>query len=239
MEISTPSLSSSITESVHPDMVMPPPPQRTGSLMPTPDVGEMDGVETAVESEEGKRRLENTPPPPSNSVASPVQRDTSSQNDLTSRLEVADFYNNADMNVLIFLVAEILDRLTAHNDRIPIMPSSITRFHSKRPAGISIIDYLRRIVKHGVVNRSCLLAVLVYMDRMCARNNTFMISSLTVHRFLITAVATSCKVHSDTYYSNKHYADVGGIPLRELNALELELVFQMNWDLLTTQEMLQ
>ncbi|KAJ3202251.1 hypothetical protein HDU67_000683 [Dinochytrium kinnereticum] len=143
------------------------------------------------------------------------------------------------MNVLIYLIAEILDRLTSHNDRIAMSPSNITRFHSKRPAGISIIDYLRRIVKHGAVNRSCLMAVLVYMDRMCSRNSTFMVSSLTVHRFIITSIAISCKAHSDTYYSNKVYAELGGLPLRELSALELELVFLLNWDLVTTRERLQ
>ncbi|KAI8836119.1 hypothetical protein BC829DRAFT_447976 [Chytridium lagenaria] len=116
-----------------------------------------------------------------------------------------DFYNDVDINVLIFLVAEILDCLTAHNDRIPICASSITRFHSRKPAPISIIDYLRRIVKHGAVN------------------------SLTVHRFIITAITVSCKC----------YAELGGLPLRELNALELDFAFLLNWELGTNVEHLQ
>ncbi|KAI8836118.1 cyclin-domain-containing protein [Chytridium lagenaria] len=154
-------------------------------------------------------------------------------------LEVADFYNDVDVNVLIFLVAEILECLTAHNNRLTVNPANITRFHSKRAPDISIIEYLRRIVKHGAVNRSCLLSILVYMDRMCFRHNMFMISSLTVHRFIITAVTVSSKAHSDTYFSNRVYADVGGIPLRELNTLELDTLFHLNWDLQVTSDRLQ
>ncbi|KAJ3093144.1 hypothetical protein HDU96_002511 [Phlyctochytrium bullatum] len=149
------------------------------------------------------------------------------------------FYNDADINVLIFLVAEILDRLTAHNDRIPLDPTHVTRFHSRRAPTITVIDYLRRLVRYGNLSRSTLLALLLYMDRACARCPRFVISSLTVHRFVIAAVTVACKANSDAYYSNRIYADLGGIPLRELNALELELVFMLDWGVGVTSERLQ
>ena len=95
------------------------------------------------------------------------------------------------------MIADMLNRLTAHNDQIPLTTSSLTRFHSRAPPAISILDYLRRIVKYASVERVCLLILLIYIDRVCERNRSFTISSLTVHRFIITGVTVAAKVMMD------------------------------------------
>ncbi|KAG5650272.1 hypothetical protein H0H81_012784 [Sphagnurus paluster] len=41
----------------------------------------------------------------------------------------------------------MLDRLMAHNDQIPLLPESLTRFHSRSAPSITVLDYLKRIVK--------------------------------------------------------------------------------------------
>jgi hypothetical protein len=65
------------------------------------------------------------------------------------------------------LTADMLQRLTEHNDRIPLSPYAIgsplssivslttrfssealTRFHSRTAPNISVLDYLRRIVQY-------------------------------------------------------------------------------------------
>ena len=58
-----------------------------------------------------------------------------------------------------------------------------------------------------------------------------MISSLTVHRFLISAITISSKTISDTFLTNSTYAKVGGITTQELNILELEFLFLISWNL--------
>lgn len=66
----------------------------------------------------------------------------------------------------------MLERLIAHNDQIPLSPyvsvtfsaairyvlifiliasESLTRFHSRSPPSISVLEYLRRIVKYANV----------------------------------------------------------------------------------------
>ncbi|KAJ3102188.1 hypothetical protein HDU97_000749 [Phlyctochytrium planicorne] len=163
-----------------------------------------------------------------------------SDSDAPQAAKVPAFYNDANMDLLTFLVAEILECLTAHNDLIPLNPTAITRFHSRRAPSISILDYLRRIVRHAAVDRSCLLSVLVYMDRVCARPSIrFNLSSLTIHRFLIAAITISSKAHFDHFYSNRVYADIGGVPLKELNALEMELAFMLDWDMIASGERMQ
>lgn len=133
----------------------------------------------------------------------------------------------------------MLSRLISHNDLIPLTPSNLTRFHSRTPPNISLTDYLRRIVKYTSVEKSCLLILLIYIDRVCELHPHFTVSSLTVHRFLITAVTVSSKALCDSYCTNSHYAKVGGISTQEINALELEFLSLIDWHLASTGPILQ
>jgi hypothetical protein len=83
------------------------------------------------------------------------------------------------------------------------------------------------------------LTLLIYIDRVCERQPHFTISSLTVHRFLITAITVSAKALCDSYCTNSHYAKVGGISTRELNSLELEFLRLIDWRLAATGSVLQ
>lgn len=133
----------------------------------------------------------------------------------------------------------MLSRLISHNDLIPLTPSNLTRFHSRTPPNISLSDYLRRIVKYTSVEKSCLLILLIYIDRVCELHPHFTVSSLTVHRFLITAVTVASKALSDSYCTNSHYAKVGGISTQEINTLELEFLSLIDWHLASTGPILQ
>ncbi|CAO3639459.1 unnamed protein product [Cunninghamella blakesleeana] len=156
-----------------------------------------------------------------------------------SVIEVPEYFYAVDINYLSHMIADMLGRLISHNDLIPLTPSNLTRFHSRIPPNISLIDYLRRIIKFTSIEKSCLLIILIYIDRVCERHPQFTISSLTVHRFLITAVTVSSKALSDSYCTNSHYARIGGISTQELNALELEFLTLIDWHLASTGVILQ
>ncbi|KAG0322018.1 hypothetical protein BGZ99_003557 [Dissophora globulifera] len=127
------------------------------------------------------------------------------------------------------MIADMLGRLTAHNDQIPLTAANLTRFHSRAPPQISVYDYLRRIVRFTSLERACLLVILIYIDRVCERVRTFTISSLTVHRFIIASVTLAAKAVCDSYCTNSHYARVGGLSTQELNALEVEFLGLIEW----------
>ncbi|KAI0930604.1 hypothetical protein AcW1_009248 [Taiwanofungus camphoratus] len=133
----------------------------------------------------------------------------------------------------------MMERLMAHNDQVPLSPESLTRFHSRTAPGISVLDYLRRIVKFTKVERICLLITLHYIDQICARMPLFTLSSLTCHRFVITSIAVSSKALCDAFCTNNLYAKVGGIPISELNMLEREFLRMIDWRLTCTREVLQ
>lgn len=52
----------------------------------------------------------------------------------------------------------------------------------------------------------------------------FVIDSYNVHRLVIAGVTVASKFFSDVFYTNSRYAKVGGLPLQELNQLELQFL---------------
>ncbi|EMD33560.1 hypothetical protein CERSUDRAFT_34741, partial [Gelatoporia subvermispora B] len=155
------------------------------------------------------------------------------------RVELPAAFEDVSLDVLAQLIADMMERLMAHNDQIPLLPESLTRFHSRSAPGISILEYFRRIVRFTNVERSCLLITLHYIDQICARTPIFTLSSLTCHRFVIASIAVSSKALCDAFCTNSLYAKVGGIPLAELNVLEREFLHMIDWNLTCTREVLQ
>lgn len=137
--------------------------------------------------------------------------------------------NVRDVLVLEDMVAEMLSKITEHNDKIS--NTHVTRFHSRQPPAITIPSYLKRIIQYTTLEKACLLIILIYIDRISSHNPQFILSSLTVHRFLIAAVTVISKLLCDAYCTNSHYARVGGISTQELNTLELEFLFLIDWNL--------
>ncbi|EDN03505.1 conserved hypothetical protein [Histoplasma mississippiense (nom. inval.)] len=65
------------------------------------------------------------------------------------------------------------------------------------------------------------------------------ISSLTVHRFLISSATVASKGLSDSFWTNKTYARVGGISIAELALLELEFLWRVEWRIVPQPEVLE
>lgn len=157
----------------------------------------------------------------------------------STRVILPAAFEVAEIDDLALLIANMLERLIAHNDKIPLLPESLTRFHSRTVPNISVLDYLRRIVKWTKVEKSCLLLTLHYVDQICARMPLFTLSSLTCHRFIIASITVCSKGLCDSFCTNALYARVGGIPVPELNILEREFLHAIDWRLMCTREVLQ
>ena len=99
-------------------------------------------------------------------------------------------------------------------------------------------DYLLRLTLHATLSAPILLSMVFYIDRLCLLYPAFTINSLTVHRFLITAATVAAKGLSDSFWTNALYSRVGGIGLRELFLLELDLLFRVEWRIVPTPECL-
>ncbi|KAH9942334.1 cyclin-domain-containing protein [Epithele typhae] len=150
------------------------------------------------------------------------------------RVELPAAFEDVNVDVLVQLIADMMERLMTHNDQIPLLPESLTRFHSRVAPTISVVDYLRRIVRFTKAERVCLLITLHYIDQISVRMPAFVLSSLTCHRFVISAICVSSKCLCDVFCSNTVYAKVGGISVAELNVLEREFLRITEWKLTPT-----
>ncbi|KAL9553588.1 hypothetical protein MBANPS3_003222 [Mucor bainieri] len=138
---------------------------------------------------------------------------------------------------LIKIVSNLLDSMLSTNNQLPT--TQITYFHSRAIPNISVLSYLTRIHKFAPFTNEALLSMLIYFDRMTKLDDGFTINSYNIHRLLITSIVVASKFTSDIFYANSRYAKVGGIPLVELNQLELELLFLLDFQLYIPLEDIQ
>ncbi|TIB70703.1 hypothetical protein E3Q18_03495 [Wallemia mellicola] len=62
-------------------------------------------------------------------------------------------------------------------------------------------------------------------------SNVFTLNSYNIHRLIIAGITVSSKFLSDIFYTNSRYAKVGGLPLSELNQLELHFLLLNDFNL--------
>lgn len=135
------------------------------------------------------------------------------------------------------------------------MRSTLLSFHGCIIPAISQRAYLSRILKYCPLTNEVFIALLVYFDRIsryaesythpdeerplgCAPH-LFVLDSYNVHRLIIAGVTVASKFFSDIFYKNSRYAQVGGLPVDELNSLELQFLILINFNLMVTVEEFQ
>ncbi|KAK4273472.1 hypothetical protein QN277_021864 [Acacia crassicarpa] len=112
---------------------------------------------------------------------------------------------------------------------------SITMFHGTKAPNMSVRQYMERIYKYTRCSPCCFVIAQIYMDRYFERQGGYL-TSFNVHRLLITTVTVAAKFIDDGY-SNGHYARVGGVSTAEMNRMELELLFSLDFRLFVTTEL--
>ncbi|MDI1352385.1 MAG: cyclin family protein [bacterium] len=111
-----------------------------------------------------------------------------------------------------------------------------TKFHAIEIPGISIRDYLKRFVTFLNLECAHLIAILIIQDRYIKKLATNSISYTNIHRLLAAITQAVHKTYDDELYSNTYYASIAGIPVKEMNVLEVELLFVINFELFITPE---
>lgn len=136
--------------------------------------------------------------------------------------------------------------------------ANVLAFHGTNVPGITLHAYLTRVLKYCPVTNEVFLSLLVYFDRIAKRANNlqkkkgdgsdegleeseqlFVMDSYNIHRLIILGITVSSKFFSDIFYKNLRYAKVGGLPLEELNYLELQFLLLLDFKLMISVEDLQ
>lgn len=136
---------------------------------------------------------------------------------------------------IIQVLSKVLTQLIEVNCKSNTRQHFVTKFQSSYAPSISIQGYLERINKYAKCSPNCFIVALIYIDRLIEIRN-IVLTSLNVHRILITSVLLATKVFDDEFYKNAYYAKLGGVSTSEMNALELEFLSLVNFKLFVSTE---
>ncbi|CAI9090313.1 OLC1v1025063C1 [Oldenlandia corymbosa var. corymbosa] len=149
---------------------------------------------------------------------------------------------------VLTILSYVLEKLVARNNHLVLSNNGTTSsyhdddqhhhqmrknylkgFDGVRAPSISIPKYLERIYKYTNCSLSCFVVGYVYLDRLIHRYPDSLVVSLNIHRLLLTCVMVASKMLDDVNCNNAFFARVGGVTNSELNRLELELLFLLDF----------
>ncbi|EOA24712.1 hypothetical protein CARUB_v10017991mg [Capsella rubella] len=132
--------------------------------------------------------------------------------------------------VLSRLASSLERSVLLYDDDIESPDLEHSVFDGKSPPEITIPHYLDRIFNYSSCSPSCFVIAHIYIHQFLHRTRA-LLKPLNVHRLIITTVMLAAKVFDDRYFNNAYYARVGGVSTRELNRLEMNMLFTLDFKL--------
>ena len=80
-----------------------------------------------------------------------------------------------------------------------------------------------------------MILAMVHIARVYRTLPNFPVNILTIHRLLLASLLVSAKFFDDSFLNNARYARVGGVAGREINMLEVEFLFLIDFNLAVTE----
>ncbi|KAJ9543309.1 hypothetical protein OSB04_023016 [Centaurea solstitialis] len=128
-------------------------------------------------------------------------------------------------------ISSLLQKLVEKNETsLQTEDDQITVFHGSRAPTLTVQQYVDRIYKYSRCSPSCFVVAYIYIDRFM-RSENVIVTSLNVHRLLITSVMLAAKFVDDAFFNNAYYAKVGGVTTSELNRMEMKFLFGIDFRL--------
>lgn len=105
---------------------------------------------------------------------------------------------------VLSVLSSLLERMVAKNDMYVVQWGHalsplhrLTVFHGLKAPSISVQKYVERIFKYANCSPSCFVVAYAYLDRFIHQQPGLPITSLNVHRLLITSVMVAAKFLDD------------------------------------------
>lgn len=144
---------------------------------------------------------------------------------------------------LVKTLGQILDTTVYRNDarrhRACCSPDSpLLRFESNSRCPLKPSAYLERIQKYTVTSPCNFVIGLIYLQRLrdLDQAKQMRLTSFNTQRYLLTAIMLASKTFDDYYVSNKQWALVGDLDVKEMNTLELDMLFALSFSMGVTRE---
>ncbi|KAJ3441582.1 protein cnppd1 [Anaeramoeba flamelloides] len=111
-----------------------------------------------------------------------------------------------------------------------------TLFFSPDIPIIPIKSYLYRIAKFSPCSHECFVVAIEFVRRILEMNTSLKVNQQNIHRFFFASILVSTKFCDDKFYDNNYYSQVAGLSVGEVNALELEFLFLIDFSLRFDQD---
>lgn len=104
-------------------------------------------------------------------------------------------------------------------------------FHSKLAPASQLSEYLAHLDWFFECSSPCLVIALIFFDRALASGTKITFSADTCNRLFLTSLVAATKFHDDDWrdFPNAFYADVGGVSVEEMNAMEKQFCKSIDW----------
>ncbi len=96
---------------------------------------------------------------------------------------------------------------------------------------ISIEDYINRLISHLDISKNLIVVSSIYINRLRIKFNYN-----NFHKIILISLLIANKFLEDDNMNNKFWADCGGIPLLQLNKLEIKFLIKINYNLYIGEE---
>ena len=140
---------------------------------------------------------------------------------------------NGELNKLELKVSEILTEISNQNSNVEFNPDD--PFSTKSPSKVTLQYFFGRIKKYTKIEKSTLIIILIYADRMCTTSG-IILNPHNIHRIILGCLLLAIKYNEDLYFTNEQYAKVGGVSIQELNELELYSIQLLNFNLFISED---
>ena len=110
-------------------------------------------------------------------------------------------------------------------------------FTFKMKPGISLLDYLGRILKYLKIEYSTLIIAMIYIDRIC-KEKVFL-NEFNIHRVMLISIYMAYTYNEDCIYDNKYLALVSGLSKSEMLLLEEDFLDLIDFRLFVSEEIFE
>jgi len=135
------------------------------------------------------------------------------------------------VNIIFIKTIEDVDVLMENDQVITSTDTSLiplpfrSFFGSGLMPGIPPMDYLEGLYQNLSCSPECYKLALIYINRVIKNANTLelykVFNNISFYRMYLAAVVVAIKFHDDDFFSNAHYAVIGGVDnTEEMNILE-------------------
>jgi hypothetical protein len=97
--------------------------------------------------------------------------------------------------------------------------------------------FLRQMLRCGHASPCTLMIGLMYLQRLKNQGpESTYLTKYNYQRLLLTAVMVASKMFDDDHVSNREWAMIGDLSVKELNKLELDLLYALRFECNVTRE---